>query len=112
MIRSSSRSLYKLRALCSRSLSSAPSFRSPLTSTGVHRFATGTTVGNRRKTGNLGSLGSTLSRFQVNSINACGNVGSFEVRSFASNASRSTSKNASEVGFCTLFKCYDICMQM
>uniref|UniRef100_A0A251SWU7 Mitochondrial import inner membrane translocase subunit Tim21 n=1 Tax=Helianthus annuus TaxID=4232 RepID=A0A251SWU7_HELAN len=96
MIRSSSRSLYKLRALCSRSLSSAPSFRSPLTSTGVHRFATGATVGNRRKTGYLGSLGSTLSRFQVNSINAGGNVGSFEVRSFASKASRSTSKNASE----------------
>ncbi|KAI3829162.1 hypothetical protein L1987_03278 [Smallanthus sonchifolius] len=87
MIRSSSRSVYKLGALC-RSFSSTPSCRSPITATAIRRFTTDSTIGNRRQTDNFSSLVSLRSRFQVCRINAG--------RSFASEASRSTSKNASE----------------
>ncbi|KAI3703246.1 hypothetical protein L1987_73176 [Smallanthus sonchifolius] len=91
MIRSSSRSVHKLSALC-RSFSSTPSCRSLITTTvtanAIRRFTADSTIGNRRQTDNFRSLVSLRSRFQVCGINAG--------RSFASEASRSTSKNASE----------------
>lgn len=99
MIRSSSRSLYKLRALC-RSSSSVPSYRSPLsppiTATAIRRFTADLGIGNKRETGNFSSLVSLQSRFHVSRVNGASNVSYFETRSFASRASRSKSENASE----------------
>ncbi|KAI3804239.1 hypothetical protein L1987_25630 [Smallanthus sonchifolius] len=99
MIRSSSRSLYKLGSLC-RSFSSAPSSRSPLssqtTATAVRRLTTDVTKGNRRETENFSSLVYLRSRFHVYRVNGASNVSASEARSFASKASRSTSENASQ----------------
>lgn len=99
MIRSSSRSLYRLRTQC-RSSSSVSSCRSPLsspiTTTAVRRFTTDVAIGNRRETGNFSSLLSLRSRFQVSKTNRARNVSVSEARSFASRASRSTSEKASE----------------
>ncbi|KAK1418775.1 hypothetical protein QVD17_27922 [Tagetes erecta] len=95
MIRSSSRSLHKLPALY-RSLSSVSSCRSPITATAIRRFTTDPMIGNRRQTENFSSLAHLRSRFEVSRINAGGDLSCYEARSFASKASRSTSKNASE----------------
>ncbi|XP_071691169.1 probable mitochondrial import inner membrane translocase subunit TIM21 [Rutidosis leptorrhynchoides] len=89
MIRSSSRSLYRLRALFSSS-TPVQLYRTPLPApvTAVRRFTTDVAVINRKETGNFSSLVSLRSRFQVSRVP--------ESRSFASKASRSTSENASE----------------
>ncbi|XP_076923177.1 putative mitochondrial import inner membrane translocase subunit TIM21 [Bidens hawaiensis] len=97
MIRSSSssRSLHKLTALC-KTLLSAPSYRSPVTATAIRRFTNDAIIGNRRQNGDFSSIVSLQSRFQLARINAGGNMSYYVARSFASKASRSTSKNASE----------------
>ncbi|KAI3756817.1 hypothetical protein L1987_56640 [Smallanthus sonchifolius] len=99
MLRSSSRSLYKLGSLC-RLFSSAPSSRLPLssqtTATAVRRLITYVTKGNRRETENFSSLVYLRSRFHVSRVNGASNVSASETRSFASKASRSTSENASQ----------------
>ncbi|KAL4567189.1 hypothetical protein LXL04_022764 [Taraxacum kok-saghyz] len=99
MIRSSSRSLYKLSSQCRSSLS-VSSCRSPpsslITATAVRRSTTDLALGNRIETGKFSSLVSLRTRFQVSSSNGACNVGVSEARSFASKASRSTSEKASE----------------
>ncbi|XP_076892863.1 putative mitochondrial import inner membrane translocase subunit TIM21 [Bidens hawaiensis] len=92
---SSSRSLHKLTALY-KTLSSAPSCQSPVTATAIRRFTNDAIIGNTRKTGDFSSIVSLKSRIPLARINAGGNISYYVARSFASKASRSTSKNASE----------------
>ncbi|KAI7737927.1 hypothetical protein M8C21_027393 [Ambrosia artemisiifolia] len=94
MIRSSSRSLYKLSSLCR---SQSP-LSSQITVTAIRQLTTDvTTVVNRRETGNFSSLVSLRSRFHVSRVNnGAGNVSLSQARSFASKASRSTTENASQ----------------
>ncbi|KAI7752295.1 hypothetical protein M8C21_004647 [Ambrosia artemisiifolia] len=94
MIRSSSRSLYKLSSLCT---SQSP-LSSQITVTALRQLTTDvTTVVNRRETGNYSSLVSLRSRFHVSRVNnGAGNVSVSQARSFASKASRSTTENASQ----------------